>query len=138
MLTKQSYPLSIVVNKEGRRFIDEGDDFRNYTYAKYGAAILERPGAVAFQLFHKTVQLLRQDEYTAPSVSRYESDTIEGLTEQLGIEPTRLEQAISEFNSAVRSGSFNPAIKDGGKRTVGKGEHIDSGLPNVYRRPMGR
>lgn len=73
MLTKQSYPLSIVVNKEGRRFIDEGDDFRNYTHAKYGAAILERPGVVAFQLFHKTVPLLRQDEFTAPGVSRYES-----------------------------------------------------------------
>ncbi len=119
LLTKQSYPLSIVVNMEGRRFIDEGADFRNYTYAKYGAAILEQPGAVAFQLFDKkTVPLLRQDEYTAPGVSRYESDTIEGLAEQLGIESTRLEQTISEFNSAVRSGSFNPAIKDG-KRTEG-------------------
>lgn len=119
LLTKQSYPLSIVVNKEGRRFIDEGADFRNYTYAKYGAAILEQPGAVAFQLFDKkTVPLLRQDEYTAPGVSRYESDTIEGLAKQLSIEPTRLEQTVSEFNSAVQSGSFNPAIKDG-KRTEG-------------------
>src|SRR5215217_5373831 len=40
LLSKQSYPLGIVVNCEGHRFIDEGADFRNYTYAKYGAEIL--------------------------------------------------------------------------------------------------
>ncbi|WP_134440950.1 FAD-binding protein, partial [Methylacidiphilum caldifontis] len=33
---KHSYPLGIIVNREGRRFVDEGADFRNYTYAKYG------------------------------------------------------------------------------------------------------
>ena len=36
-LTRGGYPLGIVVNAEGRRFLDEGADFRNYTYAKYGA-----------------------------------------------------------------------------------------------------
>lgn len=119
LFTKQSYPLSIVVNREGRRFIDEGADFRNYTYAKYGAAILQQPGAVAFQLFDaKTIPLLRQDEYTAPGVSRYESDTVESLADQLGIDAARLRQTISEFNVAVRPGSFNPTIKDG-KRTEG-------------------
>src|ERR671913_574415 len=66
LLTKQSYPLSIVVNREGKRFIDEGADYRNYTYAKYGAEILRQPGALAYQLFDaKTSHLLRQDEYTA-------------------------------------------------------------------------
>jgi tricarballylate dehydrogenase len=43
--TKQSYPLSIVVNTEGRRFLDEGAELRNHTYAKYGARILLQPGA---------------------------------------------------------------------------------------------
>lgn len=63
----QSYPLSIVVNREGKRFIDEGADYRNYTCAKYGAKILRQPGALAYQLFDaKTSHLLWQDEYTAP------------------------------------------------------------------------
>src|SRR5215204_6761587 len=44
LLTKQSYPIGIVVNAEGRRFVDEGADFRNFTYAKYGAEILRQPG----------------------------------------------------------------------------------------------
>lgn len=66
LFSKQSYPLSIVVNKDARRFLDESADFRNYTYAKYGAEILHQPGALAYQLFDaKTKPLLRQDEYTA-------------------------------------------------------------------------
>ena len=36
---KHSYPFGIMVNATGRRFVDEGADFRNYTYAKYGRVI---------------------------------------------------------------------------------------------------
>src|SRR5438270_2534124 len=42
--SKQSYPIGIVVNRDAQRFLDEGADFRNYTYAKYGAEILKQPG----------------------------------------------------------------------------------------------
>ena len=41
--SRQSYPVGIVVNADGERFIDEGADFRNYTYAKYGAEVLRQP-----------------------------------------------------------------------------------------------
>ena len=43
---KHSYPFGIMVNAEGRRFVDEGADFRNYTYAKYGREILSPAGPV--------------------------------------------------------------------------------------------
>ncbi len=43
---KHSYPLGIMVNANGLRFVDEGADFRNYTYAKYGAVILSPAAAV--------------------------------------------------------------------------------------------
>src|SRR5947199_10124659 len=46
---KHSYPFGIMVNATGRRFVDEGADFRNYTYAKYGRAILEQPGQFAWR-----------------------------------------------------------------------------------------
>ena len=32
-----------MVNANGERFVDEGADFRNYTYAKYGRVILMQP-----------------------------------------------------------------------------------------------
>ncbi len=40
---KHSYPLGIIVNAHGDRFVDEGADFRNFTYAKYGREILKQP-----------------------------------------------------------------------------------------------
>ena len=119
LLTKQSYPLSIVLNTEGKRFIDEGADYRNYTYAKYGAEILRQPGALAYQLFDaKTSHLLRKDEYTAPGVSRHEASTIDDLADKIGIDPPSLERTVGEYNAAVQPGEFNPAVKDG-KRTEG-------------------
>jgi tricarballylate dehydrogenase len=119
LFSKQSYPMGIVVNAEGRRFVDEGADFRNYTYAKYGAEILRQPGAIAYQLFDsKTESLLRQDEYTAPGVSRFEADTIRELAEKMGVNPEALEKTVRTFNAAVQPGKFDPTIKDG-KRTEG-------------------
>ncbi len=118
-LSRQSYPLGIVVNAEARRFLDEGADFRNYTYAKYGAEILRQPGAVAYQLFDaKTALLLRQDEYAAPGATHVEAPTIGELASRLGLDPNTLEQTVNEFNAAVQRGEFNPAIKDG-KGTIG-------------------
>jgi tricarballylate dehydrogenase len=117
--SKQSYPIGIVVNRDARRFLDEGADFRNYTYAKYGAEILKQPGAIAYQLFDaKTAPLLRMDEYTAPGVSRYEARTIRELAVEAGLNPEALARTVAEFNAAVQPGDFNPAIKDG-KRTRG-------------------
>ena len=47
---KHSYPLGIVVNANGQRFVDEGADFRNYTYARYGRSVLEQPNHFAWQI----------------------------------------------------------------------------------------
>jgi tricarballylate dehydrogenase len=117
--SKQSYPIGIVVNRNAERFLDEGADFRNYTYAKYGAEILKQPGAIAWQLFDaKTDPLLRQDEYTAPGVSRHEAGSVRALASQIGLNPDALEGTVSAFNAAIQPGDFNPAIKDG-VRTVG-------------------
>ncbi len=114
LYSKQSYLSGIVVNKYAKRFLDEGADFRNYTYAKYGAKILEQPGKIAYQIFDaKAEPLLRQDEYTAPGVSRHEANSISGLAEKIGIDPKALERTVQKFNAAVQPGEFHPAVKDG-------------------------
>jgi tricarballylate dehydrogenase len=117
--SKQSYPIGLIINRDGERFVDEGADFRNYTYAKYGAEILKQPGAVAYQLYDaRTAPLLRQDEYTAPGVSRHEAASVGELAEKIGVAPAKLERTIREYNEAVQAGEFNPAVKDG-KGTIG-------------------
>src|SRR5499425_61615 len=80
---KHSYPFAIMVNADGVRFCDEGADFRNYTYAKYGRLILEQPHQFAWQIFdQKTVQLQR-DEYRIRQVTKVTADTIEGLADKM-------------------------------------------------------
>src|SRR5438105_3590523 len=62
-LQRQSYPFSLMINAEGKRFVDEGADFRNYTYAKYGRIVLQQPGGFAYHVFDGQVNHLLRDEY---------------------------------------------------------------------------
>jgi tricarballylate dehydrogenase len=118
-LTRGGYPFGIVINADGRRFVDEGADFRNYTYAKYGAEILKQPGGSAVQVFDaKTEHLLRPEEYRSVGVTKVESDTLEGLAKELGIDESRFLRTVEEFNASITSEAFNPTIKDG-RRTEG-------------------
>jgi tricarballylate dehydrogenase len=111
-----SYPYGVMVDREGYRFVDEGEDFAGYTYAKYGRAILERPGSVAFQIFDAKCDGLLEPRYSTgtPVVAR----TIEEMAVALGIDPEVLGHTIAEFNDSVTDVEFSRAILDG-KRTVG-------------------
>jgi tricarballylate dehydrogenase len=104
-----------VVNARGERFIDEGADFRNYTYAKYGREVLEQPGQVAWQIFDGKVQNLLTSEYRTRTVTKVTSDTLEGLIAQLDeIDSEGLRRTIEEFNAAVTQDvPFDPNTRDG-------------------------
>jgi len=111
---KHSYPLGLMVNLEGKRFVDEGADFRNYTYVKYGRAVLGQPRRTAFQIFDQKVLDILREEYRIREVTKAEDMTIEGLARKLEIDPAGLVKTVSEFNAAVmKDVAFNPAVKDG-------------------------
>lgn len=117
--TRQSYPIGIVVNRQGERFIDEGLDFRNLTYAKYGKEILRQPGGRAVQIFDaKTRSMLRTKEYDTQPITSSWANTLGELGESVGVEPAGLTATVAEFNAAVTSESFDPAVKDGKRADV--------------------
>lgn len=117
--SRQGYPYGIVVNANGDRFVDEGADFRNYTYAKYGAEVLRQPNAVAYQVFDQAaLPYISSVDYGVATGSRFEAGTIRELAESIGIDPERLADTVDSFNAAVSSVAFDPTIKDG-KRTRG-------------------
>jgi tricarballylate dehydrogenase len=115
---KHSYPLGIIVNADGERFVDERADFRNYTYAKYGREILRQPHRVAFQVFDAKVTHRLRDEYRIREATHATADAIPALAEALGIDAGGLVRTVDAFNAAVRPGEFDPARLDG-KRTEG-------------------
>jgi tricarballylate dehydrogenase len=114
---KHSYPFAIMVNATGKRFVDEGADFRNYTYAKYGRIILEQPGQFAWQIFDQKVKHLQRDEYKIRQITKVTANTIEELAGKLdGVDAAQFVKTIAEYNAAVRADiPFNPNIKDGRK-----------------------
>ena len=118
LFQKHSYPFGLIVNVEGNRFVDEGADLRNYTYAKYGKEILAQPQRVAFQLFDQKTKHLLRDEYFIPQASVVEANTIEDLADGLGIDVGAMSQTVAEYNAAVQPGEYNPTALDG-KHTEG-------------------
>jgi tricarballylate dehydrogenase len=106
-----SYPYGIMVDRTGVRFVDEGEDFAGFTYAKYGRAILERPGAIAFQIFDAKCDGLLEPRYSTgtPVVA----GTIADLAHQLGIDEETLCRTVAEFNDAVLDVQFSKEVLDG-------------------------
>lgn len=112
---KHSYPFGIMINANGERFVDEGADFRNYTYAKYGRVILAQPGQFAWQIFDKKVLHLLRDEYRIKQVTKFTASTLEELVAKLDdVDAEKALETIRAYNAAVMTEvPFNPNIKDG-------------------------
>jgi tricarballylate dehydrogenase len=112
---RHSYPFGLVINGEGKRFLDEGADFRGYTYAKYGRIILQQPGGFAWQVFDSQVKHLMRDEYKLRGATKVQADTLEELAARMqDVNVQQFVETVREFNAAVQSEvPFDPNIKDG-------------------------
>jgi tricarballylate dehydrogenase len=112
---KHSYPWGIYLNAHGKRFVDEGADFRNYTYAKYGRVILAQPGQFAWQIFDAKVKNQLRDEYRIKQVTRRTASTLEELVQKLDdVDAAAALEEIKRYNAAVRQDiPFDPNVKDG-------------------------
>ena len=112
---KHSYPFGIMLNANGVRFVDEGADIRNYTYAKYGRIILQQPGQFCWQIFDSKVLHLLRSTYRIKQVTKVSANTLEDLVNKLdGVNKEQALRTIREFNAAVRQDEpFDPNVKDG-------------------------
>lgn len=113
---RYSYPYGILVDIDGKRFVDEGEDNFSYTYAKFGRAILGCPNRVAYQIFDQKVLEHLRPEYNKGS--RVVADTIESLGKRLvGLDWENLVRTVTEYNAAVGDAPFDPSKKDGKSAT---------------------
>ncbi|HEX2827603.1 MAG TPA: FAD-dependent tricarballylate dehydrogenase TcuA [Burkholderiales bacterium] len=113
--SRNGYPFSIMVNAEGKRFVDEGADFRNYTYAKYGRIVLEQPGSYAWHVFDSQVEHLLHEEYRSKGTTKVQANTLEELVGRMeDVHPGNFLDTVREFNASItRDVPFNPNVKDG-------------------------
>lgn len=112
-----TYPYGILVNSAGERFVDEGEDFRDRTYAKFGKSILAQPGSIAHLIYDSklegkvTCYVKEWGPTSAP--------TLEVLAESLDIDAAGLVRTVAAYNASIdRSVPFSTEGKDG-RRAVG-------------------
>ena len=123
--TKSGYPLGIMINAVGKRFVDEGFDLRNFTYAVFGKEILKQPQGIAFQIWDAdSAKWLRKEEYAEDVTQNIYAETLEELADILATKGLKDKfqflETVAEFNGAVDDfqkenphKKFDPVILDG-------------------------
>jgi tricarballylate dehydrogenase len=101
-------PFGIVVNRDGRRFSDEGEDVWPKRYAMWGRRIAEQPGQIAVALWDSKVN----DLVLPPMYGVTSADTIAGLAPSLDLDAETLTRTVDEFNRAVAGGTFDRTVLD--------------------------
>lgn len=109
-----SYVYGVMLNRKGRRFVDEGEDGALFTYAKFGRAILAEPGAKAWQIFDSRVVHLLEPRYqtSKPIIAQ----SLEELVEELDFDDRdQALKTLDEYNICAREmeDGFDPTKKDG-------------------------
>ena len=90
-------PFGVVVNREARRFYDEGEDIWPKRYAIWGTLIAGQPGQIAYCIVDsKTI-----DRFLPPMFKPYEAETLEALAPKLGLDPRTFVETLTEYNSAA-------------------------------------
>ncbi|NIZ09567.1 FAD-dependent tricarballylate dehydrogenase TcuA [Pseudooceanicola sp. HF7] len=102
-------PFSVVVNRDGERFYDEGEDVWPKRYAIWGRLVAAQPDQVGYSIIDsKSLELFMPSVF--PPVK---ADTIEELAEKMGLPVAPTVTTIRDFNAACRPGAFHPTELDG-------------------------
>ena len=102
-------PFSVVVNKNGDRFYDEGEDVWPKRYAIWGRLVAAQPD----QLAYSVIDSKRFDLFMPSVFPPEKADTLEELAEGLGLPADNFAKTVSEFNAACGAGDFHPTELDG-------------------------
>jgi tricarballylate dehydrogenase len=101
-------PFGIVVNANGERFYDEGEDFWPKRYAIWGRLVAAQPEQVGHVIIDsKSINLFMPSVF--PPV---QADTVHELATKLGLDPERVETTTRAFNAACRTGHFDHTVHD--------------------------
>lgn len=109
-----AYPFGILVNREARRFFDEGKDSFDATFEELGYEIWRNQRQTAFFIGEKRML----DIPNVPAIILTDQPPVEAasiaeLARALGLDPGALQQTVASYNAAVGPGRFDPTLRDG-------------------------
>jgi tricarballylate dehydrogenase len=100
--------LGVVVNRDGVRFYDEGEDFWPKRYAIWGRLVAQQPDQIGYSLIdQKAIGRFMPSVFPA-----IKADSVAELAEKLGLPVTQTVETVARFNAAVRPGTFDHAVLD--------------------------
>jgi tricarballylate dehydrogenase len=91
-------PEGIVVDRDGRRFADEGGDVARTHFSRWGERLLHAPDATAWLILDAR-GLSRASPMLLPPVA---ADGIAALADAIGVAAGALEKTVADFNAAAR------------------------------------
>jgi len=101
-------PLGVMVNKQGDRFYDEGEDFWPMRYAIWGRLVAQQKDQTSYCLIDSKVI----DRFMPTVFPPIEGNTIEEVAIQLGLPADKVKATVDRFNLAVQPGRFDHTILD--------------------------
>ena len=107
-------PLGIVVNQQGDRFYDEGEDLWPKRYAIWGRLVAQQPGQIAWSIIDSKAL----GKFMPSVFPAIRGETIRELAANLGLPCDALACTVDRFNRAVRPGTFDHEVLDD-SRTFG-------------------
>ena len=100
--------FGVVVNKNARRFYDEGEDLWPKRYAIWGRLVAAQPDQIAYIVFdHSSLRMFMPSLF--PPI---QAPTVRELAGKLQLDGDALEKTIGDFNAAVRPGKFDHTVLD--------------------------
>jgi len=107
-----SIPFSVVVNSDGERFYDEGEELWPKRYAIWGRNIAGQPGQIAYSIWDSTVNHL----FLPPMYGPVTAGDVAGVARALGLSPSSVTSTVTAYNKAVAGiepSRFDPSRLDG-------------------------
>ena len=110
-MPRRSYPIGIMVNLAGRRFVDEGEGFAEQTFVKIGARVLEQERGLAFQIFDSKARPMLEPRYGVAKA--FEADDFGTLAERIGVNAASFSSTMAAYNAEASDGEYKPREVDG-------------------------
>jgi tricarballylate dehydrogenase len=103
-----SVSLGVMVNREGQRFYDEGEDFWPERYAIWGRLVAQQPGQIGYSI----IDAKAIGRFMPPVFDGISAASLPELATKLGLDPDRLQRTVTDYNAACRVGSFDHTVLD--------------------------
>jgi tricarballylate dehydrogenase len=100
--------LGVVVNRDARRFYDEGEDFWPKRYAIWGRLVAQQPGQIGYSI----IDAKAVGRFMPPVFPGERADTLPELARKIGVEENQFVRTIEAYNAACRVGTFDHAVLD--------------------------